>query len=90
MEALNAINDFTCEICEMTYSTNNSKVQHINTVHGEVKKFYCNVCTKKFGQRHQLVNHIENNHQSLSKDIKCKFCPKKFVNLGRLTTACSG
>ena len=83
MESSIVINNFTCEICEKGFSKKYYKDQHISTVHGEVKKFDCNVCSKKFGQKHELMSHIENNHQA--KDQKCKFCAKKFSNLGKIS-----
>ena len=79
----NVIKNFTCEICEKTFSTNNSKDKHISTVHGEVKKFECNIYSKPFGLKHELMSHVENNHQA--KDQKCKFCAKMFSNFGRLS-----
>ena len=58
MESPNMIKNFTCEICEKDFSTNNYKEQHISTVHGEVKKFDCNVCNKTFGQKQELNIHF--------------------------------
>ena len=79
MESPNVIKNFTCEICEKAFSTNNYKDQHISTVHGEVKKFGCNVCNKTFGLKNELMSHIENNHQA--KNQKCKFVQKDLLTL---------
>ena len=45
---------FKCEICEKTFSTNQSMSQHISIVHGEAKNFECNVCSKNFGHKHEV------------------------------------
>ena len=80
MESANVVKNFTCEICEKAFSTNNYKDQHIRTVHEEVKKFDCNICSKTFGLKQELMSHIENNHQA--KDQKCEVCEKYFANFG--------
>ena len=51
---MDSSNNFTCEICEKTFSTNKNKDKHIKIVHGEVKIFECSVCSKKFGLTHEL------------------------------------
>ena len=52
MDSTNLIKNFTCEICEQAFSTNNYKKQHISNVHEELKKFICNICSKSFGSKH--------------------------------------
>ena len=74
--------NFTCEICEKTFSTNQGKDKHISIVHGEVKKFVCNVCCKTFGHNHELLIHMETNHKI--KDHYCKLCGKVFARYGSL------
>ena len=61
--------NFSCEICEKTFSTNKCKDKHINIVHGEVKNFECNICSKSFGEKKQFILHIETNHNTKEKEI---------------------
>ena len=63
--------NFTCEICEQTFTTNSKKNQHISNVHGEVKIFQCNICTKSLKTKHNLLSHVKNNHQAKNHHCKC-------------------
>ena len=69
--------NFTCEICEKNFSSNQYKRKHISIVHGKVKKFKCNVCSKTFGQNYQLKIHTEINHKI--NDKFCTLCGKDFA-----------
>ena len=73
---------FNCEICEKSYTTNKCKKNHIDIVHGKVKKFTCDVCSSSFGFKFQLTIHIENNHKGGK--YECKNCGKVFVGSGGL------
>ena len=73
---------FNCEICEKSFSTNQCKKNHIDIVHGKVKKFTCDVCSSSFGFKFQLTIHIENNHKGGK--YECKNCGKVFVGSGGL------
>ena len=67
MASSNKMNtNFTCEICEETFTANHSKNQHIKIVHGEVKTFECNVCNRVFGQKYGLRKHVENQKVRIS------------------------
>ena len=74
------IKNFKCEICERSYSTNNSKSQHILDIHGEANEFVCNVCD---ANSRNLQNHIKANHDRKSKH-KCDSCGKFFPQAGTL------
>ena len=72
--------DLKCEICEQRLSTNQIKKEHMNVVHGGVKKLECNVCSQNFARKPALIMHIENHHQGDQKKFKCNFCEKYFTN----------
>ena len=70
--------NFICEICEKSFSTNQSKNRHVRFHHGEKKFFECNICGKGgFGLKWRLIIHIEKNHQG--KEHNCKACGKIFT-----------
>ena len=62
--------NFSCEICEKTFSTNKCKNKHKNVVHGEVKKYECYICSKTFSEKKKLIIHIDTNHKG-KRNQKC-------------------
>ena len=77
-------NKFKCEICEKTFSTNNSKSQHIRNAHGVGRSFSCNVCGRIFGKNKQLTLHKKNYHQEGRRQFNCDSCEKSFTLAGHL------
>ena len=77
-------NKFKCEICEKSFSTNQSKNQHIRNTHGQVKIFTCNVCGRIFGKNQQLTLHQKNYHQQGRRQFNCDSCEKSFTQAGNL------
>ena len=55
-------NNFNCEICEKSFSSNQNKKKHISIVHGEGKTIVCNVCSSSFGFKKELKNHMKSLH----------------------------
>ena len=72
---MDSLKTFSCEICEKTFSSNQTKDKHISIVHGEIKNFQCIVCSKYFSQNQELTIHIETNHKG-QRNYKCDSCGK--------------
>lgn len=79
---INEAEEFTCEICRISYKKKTAFEKHYESRHGpDAVRFICTQCGKEFKERQILKNH-EKIHLPDELKLKhpCTYCPKKFVN----------
>ena len=54
-------------------------LQHVRTVHEEIKPFMCEICQTSFSTKYVVERHIAQVHEK--KKFLCPHCPKKFFDL---------
>ena len=70
-----ASSEFSCEICQKSFTTNSNLLRHITLTHGKSGSNYsCERCHESFTNRRHLIRHAATVH----KDIKCNICDKGF------------
>jgi hypothetical protein len=60
-------------------------VQHVKSVHDNVRDFKCNVCDFAANQKGNLVQHVKSNHDKV-RDFKCNVCDFAASLKGNLAT----
>ncbi len=71
---------FSCTFCDKSFAWKYQQVNHVNTIHKQVKplkKFSCTLCDKSFKSGYDLTIHLEGVHYQL-KAFSCTFCEKSF------------
>ena len=72
--------NISCYICNQTFSSENLRKKHVNSVHNQSvdeRSILCILCNQKFTQKSILVKHIKSAHELIK--IPCKLCPQKFT-----------
>ncbi|XP_063586314.1 zinc finger protein 595-like [Penaeus indicus] len=64
---------FRCTTCNLTFASNNHRVQHYRAVHRKRKQPHCNECAKSFETVDELSVHRQEHK------IDCPVCNKTFV-----------
>lgn len=64
---------FRCTTCNLTFASNNHRVQHYRAVHRKRKQPHCNECAKSFETVDELNVHRQEHK------INCPVCNKTFV-----------
>ena len=80
--------NFTCEICEKSCASFQSKNIHVRNVHGEGKNFSCDVCNKVYALKQDLKRHINTvlgcssplNRNGFAQSIKILLFDIKFLH----------
>ncbi|ROT68170.1 hypothetical protein C7M84_013707 [Penaeus vannamei] len=67
---------FRCTTCNLTFASNNHRVQHYRAVHRKRKQPHCNECAKSFETVDELNVHRQEHK------INCPVCNKTFVPWG--------
>ena len=79
---------YTCGLCpEVMFQSKNSKIRHVNAIHG-TKKFTCAICGHVYTRKDALLRHLTNHHgiiraknyKNKSSVFECDKCKCSFQN----------
>ena len=70
--------NFTCDICDKSFTRKDSLHGHIQAVHNKEKRFQCSICNHEFYLKHNMESHVKRVHNK-EKNFQCDICDKAFT-----------
>ena len=73
---------FSCNTCDLKFSTNSFLQKHIRTQHLGEKNYHCLQCNEAFKYSSNLVQHTRTVHEGIK--YKCELCGSQYGSTNAL------